>query len=133
MHLGRCSYNFTVSCSSRKRLKNDSFVFFLFFLFFHLFFQVKWVAAALSVDFIFHPAALTLGFGALVNVIGDKATLPLRAQHIFVVVALGVLGRKDGVLCLHVHRRARVQFGNVAEGVRSLCGVRRDDAPHRWF
>lgn len=105
---------------------------------FYLFFQVRWVASALSVDFVFHPAtptaaAPTLSFGALVNVIGDEAALPLRARHIFVIVALEVLGRMTRVLCLHVRRRARVQFGNVAKGVRSLHGVRRDGAPHLWF
>lgn len=91
------------------------------------------MASALSVDFVFHPAAPTpptptLSFGALVNVIGDEAALPLRARHVFVIVALlGVLGRRAGVLCLHV------QFGNVAKGVRSLYGVGRDGAPHLWF
>lgn len=104
--------------------------------FFYLFFRARWRASALSVDFILHPsapAAPTLSFGALVNVIGDEAALPLRARHVFVIVALGVLGRKAGVLRLHVRRRARVQFGNVAEGVRSLYGVRRDGAPRLWF
>lgn len=109
-----------------------------FFFLFNLFFQVRWVASASSVDFIFHPAAPTaaaptLSFGALVNVIGDEAALPLRARHIFVIVALGVLGRKAGVLCLRVCRRARVQFGNDAKGVRSLYGVRRDSTPLLWF
>lgn len=96
------------------------------------------MASALSVDFIFHPAAPTaaappLSFGAFVNVIGDEAALPLRARHVFVIVALGVLGRKAGALCVHVRRRAHVQFGNVAKGVRSLYGVRRDSVPHLWF
>lgn len=105
------------------------------------FFQIRWVAPALSVDFIFHPAAPTpptptptLSFGALVNVVGDEAALPLRTRHVLVIVALlDVLGRKAGVLRLHVRGRARVQFGNVAKGVRSLYGVRRDSAPHLWF
>lgn len=87
------------------------------------------MASALSVDFIFHPAALTpptptLSFGTLVNVIGDEAALPLRTRHVFVIVALlDVLGRHP----------VRIQFGNVAKGVRSLYGVWRDSAPHLWF
>lgn len=125
------------SAASSKRWRTLDPSGFFFFLF-NLFFQVRWVASASSVDFIFHPAAPTaaaptLSFGALVNVIGDEAALPLRARHIFVIVALGVLGRKAGVLCLRVCRRARVQFGNVAKGVRSLYGVRRDSTPLLWF
>lgn len=83
---------------------------------------------ALPVDFILHPAAAavaapTLSFGALVNIVGDEAALPLWAWHILIITALGVLGRNAGVLCRHVRRRATVQFGNVAKGVRSLYGV----------
>lgn len=88
---------------------------------------------ASPVDFVLHPAAAaapTLSFGALVNVVGDEAALRLRARNVLVIVALGLPGRKAGVLRRPAGGRATVQFGNVAKGVRSLHGVRRDRAPH---
>lgn len=100
------------------------------------------LSPASAVDFVLHPAAAatataapapTLSFGALVNVVGDEAALRLRAGNVLVIVALGVLGRKAGVLRRHGGGRAAVQFGNVAKGVRSLYGVRRDRAPHLRF
>lgn len=102
------------------------------------FFRVRWLSSMLSVDFIFHPAAPTaasptLSFGVLVNVIGDEAALPLRARHVLVIVALGVLGRGARVRHGRVRRGATVQFGDVAKGVRSLHGVRRHRPSHLWF
>lgn len=86
------------------------------------------LAPALPIDFILHPATSaaatpTLSFGALVNVVGDEAALPLWARHVLIIIGLGVLGRKAGVLCGYVRRRTTIQFGNVAKGVRSLYGV----------
>lgn len=92
------------------------------------------LSPVLPVDFILHPAAAaaaapTLSFGALVNIVGDEAALPLWAWHIFIIIALGVLGRKARV-CRHVRRRATVQFGNVAKGIRSLYGIWWDCTAH---
>lgn len=91
--------------------------------------EQRLLSPASPVDFVLHPAAPaaaapTLSFGALVNVVGDEAALRLRARNVLVIV---------GVLRRHVSGRATVQFGNVAKGVRSLYGVRRDRAPHLRF
>lgn len=70
-------------------------------------------------------AALALRFGNLVNVIGYKATLPVGAWHILIVITLGILGRGWVVLCHDVRWRGAVQFGDVAKGVWPLHGIRR--------
>lgn len=82
-----------------------------------------------SIDLIFHPTSLTvaaptLSFGGFINVVGYKATLPVRTRHILVVITLGVLGGNTGVLCHDICWHAAVQFGNVAKSVRSLYGIR---------
>lgn len=93
------------------------------------------LSPVLPVDFILHPAAAaaaapTLSFWALVNIVGDEAALPLWARHILIIIALGVLGRKAGVLCRHIFRGATAKFGNVAKGVRSLYSIGWDCAAH---
>lgn len=92
----------------------------------------------LSIDLIFHPAglnvaALALSFGSLINVISYKATLPVSARHVLVVVTLGILGRGLGVFCHDMRRGRAVQFGHVTKGIRSLHGIRWRRGRRQWF
>lgn len=83
----------------------------------------------LSVDFVFHPADLTvaaptLSLGGLIDVVDYKATLPVGIRHILIVITLGLQGSNSGVLSHDIGWNAAVQFGNVTKGVRSLNGIR---------
>lgn len=88
----------------------------------------------LSINLIFHPPSLTvaspaLSSAALIDVVGDKAALPVHARHVLIISTLRVMARATGVLCHddpgHASVQSRVrQFGNVTEGIRSLYGAR---------
>ena len=84
----------------------------------------------LSIDLIFHPTGLpALSSAGLIDVVGHKAALPVRAWHVLIIVTLGVLVGSTGVFCHDgcrhgAGRSTNVrQFGNVTEGVRSRDGI----------
>lgn len=105
--------------------------------------ETQWISTALSIDLVFHPTSLTaatstLSSAGLVNVIGHKPALPVRAWHILIIVTLGVLGRSAWVFCHDVCCHTAVQssvrqFVNVTKCVRSLYGARWSCCWHPGF